>query len=194
MPKFSKTEKKLVNFFFELGMQKKIAHAGTKFAGVRHPDTLAEHSCRAAQIGYCLALAEKADPEKTAALCLMHDIGEIRTGDAHRIARRYLDIEPAEETAVKEQTQNLPRETGGRVRDLWKEFHGQKTREAVIARDADLLETILQAKEYLDTGYCAAERWLANGSKHLKTKTAKRLFREIRKTEFSDWWNHLNRA
>ena len=58
------SNKNLVNFLFELGMLKKIAHAGSKFAGVKHPDTLAEHTCRAAQIGYFLALAENANPKR----------------------------------------------------------------------------------------------------------------------------------
>lgn len=182
----------LTDFFFELGMMKKIAHSGTKFAGVRHPDTLGEHTCRAAQIGFCLASAQDANAEKVAMMCLMHDIGEIRIGDAHRIAQRYLDILPAETRAVREQTENLPRPLREKIRGLWHEFAEQKTPESKIAYDADLLETILQAKEYLDTGYRAAKRWLANGGKYLKTNLAKKLFAEIKKTPFTDWWDHLN--
>ena len=183
----------LVNFLFELGMLKKIAHCGTKFAGVRHPDTLAEHTCRAAQIGYILALCENANPEKVTAMCLIHDIAEIRIGDAHRIAQRYLDIPPAEKKAFDEQMQNLPPNIAKRFKSLWKEFNDQKTPEAVIARDSDLLETMLQAKEYLDTGYLGAKRWLKNGSKYLKTASAKKLFREIQKNQFTDWWDKLNK-
>ncbi|MEK9133096.1 MAG: HD family hydrolase [Patescibacteria group bacterium] len=182
----------LTNFFFELGMMKKIAHSGTKFAGVRHPDTLGEHTCRAAQIGFCLAATQNANAEKVATMCLMHDIGEIRIGDAHKIAQRYLDIRPAEMRAVQEQTEDLPRPLRERIRGVFQEFSEQKTPESKIARDADLLETILQAKEYLDTGHKAAKRWLSNGSKHLRTDLAKKLFAEIKKTQFTDWWDHLN--
>lgn len=185
-------DKKLANFLFELGMLKKIAHAGTKFAGIRHPDTLGEHTCRSAQIGYALAALEKGCPEKVAAMCLMHDIGEIRTGDAHRIAQKYIAMQPAEKKAMEDQTSALPRSIRSRIRELWNEFHEQKTRDAQIARDADLLETILQAKEYFDIGHKAAARWLLNGGKALKTHAAKKLFREIKKTGFADWWNKLN--
>ena len=86
-----KSAKQFTNFFFELGMHKKIEHCGTKFAGVKHPDTLGEHSARAAQIGFALALEENGNAEKITVMCLMHDIGEIRIGDAHRIAQRYLN-------------------------------------------------------------------------------------------------------
>lgn len=187
-----KRSKHLTNFFFELGMLKKFEHCGTKFAGVKNPDSLGEHTCRAAQIGYALALLEKGDPGKVAAMCLMHDIGEIRIGDAHRIAQRYLDTLGGEKKAVYEQTENLFPALKNHIRELWNEFHEQKTHNAKIARDADLLETMLQAKEYIDNGYRAAQRWLTNGSTYLKTKTAKKLFRELEKTLFSDWWDHLN--
>lgn len=184
----------LVNFFFELGMFKKIEHCGTKFAGVKHPDTLGEHSCRASQIGYCLALIEGGNPERAASLCSFHDIGEIRIGDTHRIAQRYLKTLAGEKKAVQEQMHNLGSLLQNKIYELWQEFHAQKTLEAKIARDADLLDTILQAKEYLDTGHKAAERWIQNGGKYLKTKTAKKLLKEIAHTRFTDWWNHLNKV
>lgn len=188
----AKSLKHLTDFLFELGMLKKFEHCGTKFAGVKHPDTLAEHTCRSAQIGYALALAEKGDPGKVALMCLIHDIGEIRVNDTHRIALHYINTKPGEKKAVLAQTQNLPHELKNGIRDAWNEYHEEKTKNAIIARDADLLETILQAKEYFDIGYKAAERWMANGSKYLKTKTAKKLFREIMKTEFHEWWDSLN--
>lgn len=186
------SEQELTHFFFELGMLKKFEHCGTKFAGVKHPDSLADHSCRAAQIGFCIALLENANAEKVATMCLMHDIGEIRIGDAHRIAQRYLDTVAGEEKAVWEQTEKLPTIMRNRIRALWKEFLEQKTKDSHSARDADLLETMMQAKEYVDTGYPAAKRWLENGSKYLKTKTAKALFLKLKKTSSTAWWDHLN--
>lgn len=188
-----KNAKALTNFLFELGMFKKFEHCGTKFAGIKHPDTLGEHTCRAAQIGYALAMAENANPEKVAMMCLFHDIGEIRIGDAHRISKRYIDTAAGEKTAVLEQTRDLPEDLKGRILSLWNEFDEAKTHDGQVARDADFLETILQAKEYLDTGYKAAERWLENGSTYLKTESAKKLFKEIQETHFSDWWDPLNR-
>lgn len=185
--------KNLADFIFELGMFKKIEHCGVKFAGVRHPDTLGEHTCRTAQIGFILGMHENADPEHTAALCLVHDVGEIRIGDSHKIAQRYLCVLPAEKKAILEQTENLPSTVKKYVRALWQEFHDQKTLESRIARDADLLETIFQAKEYVDVGFKAAKRWTSNGGKFLKTKTAKRLFKAVLKTEFTDWWDILNK-
>lgn len=187
-------EKAFANFFFELGLLKKIEHCGVKFAGVKHPDTLAEHSCRAALIGFVLATQEGGNPEKVAVMCLLHDLGEIRIGDAHRIAQRYLETFSAEAKAFHEQTEKLPAPLKNKFRNLWKEFHDQKTLDSKIARDADLLETMFQAKEYLDCGFKASKRWLENGSRFLKTQTAKKWYRTLAKTRFTAWWNHLNKA
>lgn len=188
----AKKDAAITDFFFELGMMKKIEHCGTKFAGVKHPDTLAEHTCRSAQIGFALAIEERGNPEKVAAMCMMHDIGEIRVGDAHRIAQKYFDVRPAEKKAVYDQTAALPPLVRSRLRALWDEFNAQNTVDGIIARDSDLLETMMQAKEYLDTGYTAMQRWLTNGHKFLKTRTAKKWFKKMVNSKFTDWWNNLN--
>lgn len=190
----SNSSQSLTNFVFELGLMKKFEHCGTKFAGIKHPDSLADHTARAAQIGFMLAFAEEGDPYRVSAMCTFHDIGEIRVGDAHRIAMRYLKMQPGEENAMLEQTEPLPPQIKEEIRGLWLEFHGQKTKNSHIARDADLLETMFEAKEHVDNGYKAAERWLQNGSKHLKTKSAQALYSKLKVTHFADWWDELNRA
>ena len=81
-------EKRLTQLFFELGMMKKIEHCGTKFAGQKNPDSIGEHSCRATQIGYILAIEAGLNAEHVAAMCSFHDMGEVRIGDTHRIASR----------------------------------------------------------------------------------------------------------
>ncbi|PIQ77769.1 hypothetical protein COV82_02770 [Candidatus Peregrinibacteria bacterium CG11_big_fil_rev_8_21_14_0_20_46_8] len=182
----------LTDFCFELGMMKKLSHIGSKFAGVKQPDTLAEHSSRSAQIGYLLAILEDENPEYVAAMCTFHDIGEIRVGDQHNISKRYFDLKPYEKKAMEEQTSPLPEAMQKRIRQLWTEFHDQETKASHVARDADLLETMFQAKEYWDIGFVSAKRWLDNGNKFLKTKSAKKIFKDLKKRKFSDWWDHLN--
>ncbi len=188
----SDSSKTLVNFFFELGLMKKFEHCGTKFAGIKYPDSLADHTARAAQMGMMIAFCEGGNPEHVAMMCLFHDIGEIRVGDAHRIAMRYIKMQPGEQDAMMEQTEPLAPQIKEKIRALWIEFHEQKTKDSHIARDADLLETMTEAKEHLDNGYKAAERWLKNGSKVLKTKSAKALYKRLTVTRFSDWWDELN--
>ena len=54
------TIKNVVNFIFELNQLKHQKHTGFMLAGVKNPDSVAEHVMRAAQIGYILAIMEGA--------------------------------------------------------------------------------------------------------------------------------------
>ena len=184
----------VTDFCFELGMMKKISHEGSKFAGVKIPDSIGEHSARSAQIGYMLAVLEDENPEHVSAMCTFHDVGEIRVGDQHKVSSNYFDIKPFEKKAFEDQTSPLLPTIQNNVRKLWNEFHDQKTKSSWIARDADLLETMFQAKEYVDTGFVAAKRWLENGSKYLKTKSAKKIYKELKGRKFNDWWDQLNKV
>lgn len=52
-----------------------------------------------------------------------------------------------------------------------------------ILKDADYLENALNAKEYIQQGHKQAEQWLENLSKKLCTKSGKKLFKEILKSD-----------
>lgn len=183
----------ICNYIFELGALKKFHHCGTKLAGVRHPDTVAEHVYRTAIIGYILAQSEKADPAKVTLLCLLHDNAEARISDLHRVARRYIDSKKPEEKAFQEQVANLPKEIGQTFFKLFQDYEARSSREAIIARDADMLETAFQAKEYLDLGYKACQDWIDNVQKCLKTRSAKKLLQTVKKTAFTAWWRGLKK-
>ena len=182
---------KLCNYFFELGALKKFRHSGTMLAGVKEPDTIAEHVYRTSLIGYVLAKMEKADTAKTALICLLHDNAETRITDLHRVARRYIDPRKAEKKAYEDQVFGLPEEIKKMFTRAFLDYENAKSKEAVIARDADMLETAFQAKEYLDCGYKACQDWIDNVEKCLKTKSAKKILEQMRKTAFTDWWREL---
>jgi len=182
---------KITQFVFEIGNLKKFKHCGTKFAGIKDPDSLAEHALRASQIAYILAKLEKADTGKCILMAITHDNGEIRVGDQHKISARYFDIKPLEHQAFSDQTRNLPKDIGEPLVELHKEFDEQKTLESHVARDADMLETAFQAKEYYDNGYKTAKLWMESVKKHLKTSSAKKILKQMEKTHFADWWQNL---
>lgn len=184
----------LCKYIFELGILKKFQHCGTKLAGVRDPDTIAEHAHRAAIIGYILAKNEKANPEKVMLICLLHDNAEARITDLHKVARRYVDTEKAELKAFHEQTERLPKSLKKSFDNLFEEYEEKASPEAILARDADMLETAFQSKEYLDLGYKACQDWINNVEKCLKSKTAKKLLKEMKKGQFTDWWRGLKKV
>jgi putative hydrolases of HD superfamily len=185
--------KKITNYIFELGALKKFHHSGTRLAGVNEPDTIAEHVYRSALIAFVLADMEKADPSKSAMICLLHDNAEARITDLHKVARRYIDSSKSEKAAFRDQTANLPEDTAKVFNKYFQEFEDQSSKEAVIARDADWLETAFQAKEYLDLGYKVCQEWIDNVGRCIKTRSAKKIFKQMKKTNFADWWRHLTK-
>ena len=186
--------KNAVNFIFELNQLKRLKHNGFKLCGVKDPDSIAEHVMRAAQIGYILAVMEGIkNPEKIAAMVLIHDNGEIRIGGHHKVAARYFNTKAAEHQAFGDQLEEL----GDGVAEKWKkyfnEFENRNTKEGIIAKDADWLEQAFQAKEYSDLGYKSAEDWIKNVEKALETKSAKLLLAQMKKVKFTDWWQGLKK-
>ncbi len=184
--------KEIINYFFELGVLKKIYHNGPQVAGVKEPDTVAEHVYRAAVIGYVLAEMEGVSGEKVATMLLFHDNPETRIGDHNKVAQRYINRKKAEKKVLKDQLKSLPSQIAKKIDKYWNEKENHKTKEGIIASDADLLETALQAKEYVDIGY-PTKNWLSNVKKHLKTKSAKKLMAQLEKTRFTQWWKDLKK-
>jgi len=178
--------KKITNFLFELNVAKLTPRRGWQKIGVKYPESIAEHSALAAQIAFVLAQMENANAERATTLALFHDIGEIRVGDNDWVSRIYQNKNDAEEKAFKAQISRLP--AAQNLQQLFGELKAQKTKEAVIAKDADLLELAIQAKVYAESGYRTAPLFIDGMRHNLKTESAKKLFAAIEKNEIADWW------
>ena len=63
-------EADVAKYFYELGQLKRVKRSGWWLAGLRDPESVAEHAFRTAAIAYVLAAMEGANPEKAAALAL----------------------------------------------------------------------------------------------------------------------------
>ncbi|MGI5827593.1 MAG: HD domain-containing protein [Patescibacteria group bacterium] len=187
--------KSIVTFFSELGMFKRATRLGPKIAGVMSEEYLSSHVVRAAQVAYVLAHLEKADPEKSAAIVLFHDNGELRVSDHNKVAARYVDISESERTAIKEQMEVLPKKLANRILEYYQEYEECSSKEGIIARDADLLEAAVSAKEMVESGYKGMEDWIKNVAKALKTKSAKSILADIRmqKDFTNSWWQGLKK-
>jgi len=184
-------EKNIAKFLYEMGQLKRVKRSGWWIAGVKDPETVAEHSFRTAVIAYLLARLEGVDTGKAVVMALFHDMPETRTNDAHRIVRRYADWEGVDKKAINEQCTRLPDEMGKQMVTLFEEFEKEVSPEAKVVRDADLLECIVQAREYQTLGYGDVIDWIFNAQKALKTGSAKRIAAECVNTEPKEWWQGL---
>lgn len=187
--------KPIANFFYELGMLKRQLHVGPTLAGALpvELDSLSDHTTRAALIGYILAGLEGVNSEKVACLLLVHDVPEIRIGDQHKVAARYLNADAAEQTAFEEQLALLPETVAASWKKYQAEFTQRDTKEGIVAKDADWLETAITARELVVRGYPAMQNWVDNVRAALETPNAKKILEEIEKTEPTDWWKDLKK-
>jgi len=193
--------KKIVNFIFELGHLKLQPRSGWWFAGVENPESVAAHGFRAPQIGLLIALMEKEkhpekniNPERIMAMLSIHDNGETRIGDQNKVNVRYFrNKRGAESEAFYDQINDLDQPIKKALEEYFNEFEEGKTADALIAKDADLLEGAFQAKKYLETGHATANDWIENVAGALKTDSARAIIGEMRLAGFADWWHGLKK-
>lgn len=176
--------RKIINFFFELGMLKKTPRSGFQFLGSGQ-ESVADHSYRVAMIGFTLArLADTVNPFKVVCLCLFHDIPEARTGDMNYVNKRYVTVD--EKGAISDLADSLP--FGDELKALLKEYREGATEESRLVHDADQLDLILELKEQNDLGNSYASKWIHFAQQRLRTQIAREMAEEILKTDSTDWW------
>ncbi|MFH1868290.1 MAG: HD domain-containing protein [Candidatus Omnitrophota bacterium] len=187
-----KSPKSVVDFISEAGMLKRVRRSGWSVLGIRDAESVAEHSFRCAVIGYMLACMEKVPAERVIMMTLFNDIHEARITDLHKMAQRYIDAYSAENKAFKEQIALLPENIRKGLADTHTEYIDQKTKESLIARDADILECLIQAKEYHAQGFTEAVKFMRKAPLLLKTDSAKEIWRYAKKNDINDWWVNLS--
>jgi putative hydrolase of HD superfamily len=186
--------KDIAKYLFEAGELKRVRRSGWWLIGVEHPESVAEHCFRAALVGYFLGKAEKVNAERVALMCLMNDMHEARLNDLHKVGHRYIDFKKAEKAAFEDQAKLLPEGIAAEVKKGFSEFQSDSSKEGVVARDADLVECALQAKEYIDKGFRDAKDWIKNIWKHVKTESAKKLLKAVEKEDSNSWWKGLKKT
>lgn len=187
--------KKLAGFFYEVGTMRKLArsHRQTLLTDDLS-DNIASHSFRVTLIGWFLAHLEEADPHKVVTMCLFHDTGETRGGDQNWVHKRYVKV--FEDEISSDQLKPLP--FGGEIYKVHQEYDERISKEAIIAKDADLLDQIILLKEHAWYGSQEAIRWLHSSIeknaqyKALKTASAKSLAKKIYSSRPSVWWDNLD--
>ncbi len=183
----------LIAFFHEVGQLKRQPRSGWQLLGIERPESVADHTCRAVFIAYALAKAEGVDAERAALIAAFHELPETRIGDLHKVAQKYFSEKRAVERRVlHDQLAALPSEIAQGFHDLLDGYEGDETPEQVVARDADYLEVLLQAKEYLLQGHTGAQNWIDNTKGCLKTATAKRWAAQIEQGGAA-WYEGLKR-
>jgi len=185
----------LAKFFYEIGNLRKVLRAHQQALLVVDPtDNIASHSFRTVFIGYFLAKELEGDADKVLKMCLLHDIEEVRSGDMNWINKKYVKVYGKE--IRKDQLKNLPHSS--EFLQLSKEYTERQSKEAKIAKDADLLEQVFLLKEYAQQGNKEAERWLHEDGddecqqiKLMNFDLTKEIAKKAITQKPSDWWENI---
>lgn len=149
----------IVDFILELDKLKGVTRK-VRPLGLDRYENSAEHSWQIALLAASLAhFAEPAiDLDRVIGMLLVHDIGEIDTGDTIVYAEEgWTERKAAELAAVTRIFGMLPEPQGARFMALWQEFEDAATPEARFAHAADrampvLLNLANQGQSWRDHG------------------------------------------
>jgi putative hydrolase of HD superfamily len=175
------------DFLYEMGHLKRINRAGWLLLGIAQPESVADHSFRVGITGIVLATMEGADIGRVAALCIMHDSHETRIGDVPSVGRAYI-TSAAPEAVSAHQTAAMPSDMAKVLQDLKAEYEAGETVEARVAKDADKLETLLQAMDYQAQGHDTAA-WQETSMGALRTDSGRQLAEAIISADPRHWWS-----
>ena len=173
--------KALLDFLLLVGRLKTLPRQGWVDRGVPNPESVAEHTYRAAMMGWVLAERAGLDSARLIKLILVHDLPEVLAGDAtpyagllaagmgveealarwrelvgpEQLAEARLDKLSREAEAMQVALRGLEPALASELRQLWAEYAERRTPEARFAAQLDKLEALLQAMEYEAAGQAA---------------------------------------
>lgn len=135
----------IVDFILELDRLKSVTRK-TRVLGTDRYENSAEHSWQIALLALSLAsyAPHPVDMDRVVRMLLVHDIGEIDTGDTIVYAEGgWEERKAAELVAVRRIFGLLPAASAGPLLDLWLEFEQAATPEAAFAHAADRAMPVL---------------------------------------------------
>ena len=154
----------LIAFILEIDRLKGVTRK-TRPAGMERLENSAEHSWQIAMMALALAphAAGPVDIDRVVRMLLVHDIGEIDTGDTLvYVEDGWEERKAAERAAVRRIFGLLPAEQAAPFVALWEEFEDERTPEARFAHAIDRAMPVLLN---LASG---GRSWLDNGVSHAR--------------------------
>ena len=126
------------------GLKDELRHCYTSKG--RH-ESVAEHSWRITLMAYFLKDEfPEADIDKVIRMCIIHDLGEVFTGDIPTFMKTGAD-ETVEENLLDQWVASLPSPYNQEMKELYREMKEQKTIEAKIYKAMDSLEALISHNE-----------------------------------------------
>jgi len=146
------TAENALSFLLRTVQAKKITRTGWLMMKIPNPESVAEHSYQLCVMAMVFADQLGIDREKLIKMAIIHDLGEIFTGDIVWIRGNIIDIEKRQK---KEEVEAKGIEsifamlgTSKEYKTIFNEMRERKTMEADIFWQLDKLEMAIQALDY----------------------------------------------
>ncbi|MDO8620463.1 MAG: HD domain-containing protein [bacterium] len=185
--------KRDIEFLYEIGTLKNTERSWEQFMGSGCA-SVPEHTFRVVFLALLIARGEGfKDEEKILKMALVHDVAEARTGDANYLTAVYVTRD--------EKRASADSFLGTAFADLYhetlEEYEARKTVASKIVKDADNLDVDIELKEMEERGSVLAKKFDAMRklvrTKKLYTKTAKKIWDELQKSDPASWHLKANK-
>jgi len=140
-----------LEFFMMVGKLKRVVRTGWMNHEVKQPESVADHMYRMSMMALMLDSEEsKVDKNRCIKIAIVHDLAECIVGDItpYEGISKEEKHRREEEAMVHLKTLVHNENVAEEIMSLWMEYNDQKTPEAIVVKDIDRFEMILQAFEY----------------------------------------------
>ncbi len=141
-----------LSFLLTTLQSKKIVRTGWKMMSIPNPESVAEHSFQLCVIAMVFADQLGVDREKLIKMAIIHDLGEIITGDLVWSRGNIIDIQKRQKKEIMEaegiESIFAKLGTSKEYQTIFKEMTERKSAEASIFWQLDKLEMAIQALDY----------------------------------------------
>ena len=167
---------KIIKFFSEVGKLKGMPRRGWVIRDIKNPESIAEHTFRVAIMAWVLAdkKGSKFNLEKIIKMALVHDLCEVYAGDTTpydsilpkdkkkrqallKTWPRFSEKEKIklsvkkhkkEKAGLEKLIKDLPGKLKNEIKHLWLDYENGASPEGRFFKQADRIESFLQASEY----------------------------------------------
>ena len=174
-----------LDFFKTVGKSKRLLRSGPVREGIKDPESVAEHSFRVSVIAMVLSdkIEYNVDKEKLVKMAIIHDIGEIVTGDIVVQRGEVIDLKLRDEKEIREMKgiKEIFDEImeGNMYAEIFNEMIERKSGEAKVFWQFDKLEMAITSLEYEIEQGKNLEEFFLDASTHIREPLLKKILNEI---------------
>ena len=176
----------ILNFIKETIKLKNVERAGWKLKNINNTESVADHTFSLAILSMVFAQKLNLDVNKCVKMAVIHDTGEVYTGDiVTRFREEDQKVTNAEKKKMGDEATRklfslLPSENQKEFLNLWEEYEERKSPESQLVKDLDYLEFCIQLLEYQNRTKINLIEFLQTADAKIKNAEVRKTFEEIR--------------